>query len=32
MGQAGREVLVTATDAYFGLLEGLLSPEDNGHP
>jgi hypothetical protein len=30
MGQAGREALVTATDAYFGLLEGMLSPGDNG--
>jgi hypothetical protein len=30
MGQAGRDMLVTATDAYFGLLEGLLHPDDNG--
>jgi hypothetical protein len=29
-GQAGREALVTATDAYFGILEGLLSPGNNG--
>jgi len=29
-GQAGREVLVTAADAYFGLLEGMLPPGDNG--
>lgn len=30
-GQAGREVLVTATEAYFGLLEGLLPSGNNGH-
>jgi hypothetical protein len=32
MGQAGREVLVTATDAYFGLLEGMLPSGDSGRP
>jgi adenosylmethionine-8-amino-7-oxononanoate aminotransferase len=32
MGEAGREVLVTASDAYFGLLEGLLPLDDNGRP
>jgi hypothetical protein len=29
-GKAGCEVLVTTTDAYFGLLEGLLPSSDNG--
>jgi hypothetical protein len=32
MSLAGREVLLTATDAYFGLLEGLLPESDNGRP